>query len=124
MLIVDDEPDLLAFLDRALRSRFDVTQRADGFSAAQTLAEQPFDLIVTDHRMPGFDGVELLERIRDQYSTMARLLLTGYDDSEEVSRIVNNGWVDLCLAKPVDLSQLMSAIDQAIKARKTRLADQ
>jgi response regulator RpfG family c-di-GMP phosphodiesterase len=74
--------------------------------------------------MPGFDGVELLERIHNLYPKMARLLLTGYDASEEVQGVLAAGSVELCLAKPVDLAELMSAIDRAIEARKARVADQ
>lgn len=117
LLAVDDEPDILDFLERATRNRFAVTRCGNGEDALSVLDREPFDLLITDHKMPRLTGLELLERIGDRFPTMARILLSGYTDVPEVERAGAVGRVHHYVVKPVDSRALLAGIDQAFRVR-------
>ncbi len=117
LLAVDDEPDILDFLERATRTRFAVTRCGNGEDALVALERDDFDLLITDHKMPRLTGLELLERIGDRFPTMARILLSGYTDVPEVERAGAVGRVHHYVVKPVDSRALLLGIDQAFRVR-------
>lgn len=118
LLAVDDEPDILDFLERATRNRFAVTRCSNGEDALAVLDRESFDLLITDHKMPRLTGLELLERIEDRFPAMARILLSGYTDVPEVERAGAVGRVHHYVVKPVDRRALLDGIDQAFKVRE------
>lgn len=117
ILVVDDEPDMLDFIERVTRRRFDVTRCPNGEDALALLAEREFDVLITDHKMPRMTGLELLERLADRYPTMVRVLLSGYTDVPEVHRAGASGRVHHYVLKPVDSRALLAGIDHAYKVR-------
>lgn len=117
ILVVDDEPDMLDFIERVTRRRFDVTRCANGEDALALLAEHEFDVLITDHKMPRMTGLELLERLADRYPKMVRVLLSGYTDVPEVHRAGAMGRVHHYVLKPVDSRALLAGIDHAYKVR-------
>lgn len=117
ILVVDDEPDMLDFIERVTRRRFDVTRCANGEDALALLTERTFDVLITDHKMPRMTGLELLERLADRYPTMVRVLLSGYTDVPEVHRAGASGRVHHYVLKPVDSRALLAGIDHAYKVR-------
>ena len=122
LLAVDDEPDILDFLERATRHRFAVTRCANGEDALGVLGREAFDLLITDHKMPRLTGLELLERIGDRFPSMARILLSGYTDVPEVERAAAVGRVHHYVVKPVDSRALLAGIDQAFRVRAGQAA--
>lgn len=103
VLFVDDEPDVLSGMKRMLRpmrTEFDMDFVLGGQEALDLMAEQPCDIIVSDMRMPGMDGSELLTKIKQDYPNTIRLMLTGYADDEAVLRTV--GVAHQFMAKPCD----------------------
>ena len=117
LLAVDDEPDILDFLERATRHRFTVTRCGNGEDALALLEREPFDLLITAHKMPRLTGLELLERLGPRYPAMARILLSGYTDVPDVERAGAVGQVHHYVVKPVDSRSLIAGIDQAFKVR-------
>lgn len=117
LLAVDDEPDILDFLERATRQRFAVTRCANGEDALAALDRATYDLLITDHKMPRLTGLELLERIGDRFPAMVRILLSGYTDVPEVERAAAVGRVHHYVVKPVDSRALLVGIDQAFRVR-------
>jgi adenylate cyclase len=117
ILVVDDEPDMLDFIERVTRRRFDVTRCANGEDALALLTERTFDVLITDHKMPRMTGLELLERLADRYPQMVRVLLSGYTDVPEVHRAGSSGRVHHYVLKPVDSRALLAGIDHAYKVR-------
>lgn len=115
LLAVDDEPDILDFLERATRNRFQVTRCGNGEDALAMLEREPFDLLITDHKMPRLTGLELLERLGDRFPAMVRILLSGYTDVPEVERAGAVGRVHHYVVKPVDSRALLAGIDQAFR---------
>ena len=83
ILFVDDEPNVLQSIQRQLRKRFDMVTAEGGEEALRILKEQgPFAVIVSDMRMPGMNGVELLAQAKDLHPDTVRLMLTGNADQE------------------------------------------
>lgn len=122
ILVVDDEPDMLDFIERVTRRRFEVTRCANGEDALALLAEREFDVLVTDHKMPRMTGLELLERLGDRYPRMVRVLLSGYTDVPDVHRAGATGRVHHYVLKPVDSRALLAGIDHAYLVRDGRAA--
>ena len=83
ILFVDDEPNVLQSMERQLRKRFSLRTAEGGEEALRILKEEgPFAVIVSDMRMPGMDGVQLLSRTKEIYPDTVRLMLTGNADQD------------------------------------------
>jgi DNA-binding NtrC family response regulator len=117
ILVVDDEPDMLDFIERVTRRRYEVTRCANGEDALALLNERAFEVLITDHKMPRMTGLELLERLGDRHPGMVRVLLSGYTDVPEVQRAGASGHVHHYVLKPVDSRALLAGIDQAYEVR-------
>ena len=111
LLAVDDDPSVLEAVVQDLRRQYGNTYRvmraASGPAALDTLAQlktrdEPVALIVSDQRMPGMTGVELLERVRPIYPDARRVLLTAYADTEAAIRAINSARIHYYLNKPWD----------------------
>jgi YesN/AraC family two-component response regulator len=117
VLFVDDETRILAGLRRMLhthRLRWDISF-ADGAAAAlDILRERPCDVIVTDYRMPGMNGVELLSHVRDLYPGTARVILSGQTSEASVLSIMS--LADELLTKPTTSEQLIATVERFITA--------
>jgi DNA-binding NtrC family response regulator len=117
LLIVDDEPDMLDFVERALRRQFEVIRCACALAALERLeSEEGFDILVTDHRMPGLSGLELLARITARHPNLVKVLLSGYAELAQVQRARDCGEIHGYVLKPVDSNGLLRAIHSAYVA--------
>lgn len=114
IIFVDDEPNILYGLRRMLRSmrkEFDFEFAESGPEALELMLNKPFDVIVSDMRMPGMDGATLLTEIQNLYPHSIRIMLTGQADEESVMRTV--GVVHQFLAKPCEPNMLKSVLLRA-----------
>ncbi len=115
VLFVDDEPAILNALKRCARKEaWDIEFASDAQLALEIVGEKNPAVIVTDMRMPGMDGAELLSQITEQHPQIKQILLTGYSDMEATVRAINNGRVSRYLSKPWDNDQLKAAINEAL----------
>jgi DNA-binding NtrC family response regulator len=117
LLIVDDEPDMLDFLDRVFRREYEVRRAQSVDEALRQLDAAPFDIIVTDRRMPRRSGLELLEIAAERQPQAVRVLLTGYADSLVDEKIAQWRLVDAWVSKPIDSAALKESIAQALEKR-------
>jgi HD-like signal output (HDOD) protein/CheY-like chemotaxis protein len=118
IVFVDDEPQLLGGLRRMLWDRREVWDMrfAEGGPAALAMLEEgPADLVVSDVRMPGMDGPELLERVRQRWPGTVRMILSGHSDREFVYRSIKPA--HQFLSKPCSPQELKAAIDRVLKLR-------
>ena len=116
ILLVDDEVNVLQAYTRVLRSRFALESAESGSQALEVLkANGPFAAIVSDMRMPGMDGVELLSWVRELYPDTVRIMLTGNADQQTATDAVNQGAIFRFLSKPCDSEVLASTLEQAIR---------
>jgi DNA-binding NarL/FixJ family response regulator len=114
ILFVDDEPLVLRGLRNLLhaeRSRWEMVFAVGGEAALEELAKARFDVIVSDLRMPGMDGLTLLRCVQADYPHVARIVLSGYAHPAtlEAARAVARA----VLGKPCDPQMLRTAIEAA-----------
>jgi two-component system nitrogen regulation response regulator GlnG len=121
VLIVDDDVALLQALPEALRLRMnDVTvETAQSAEAAlERINASDYDAIVTDIKMPGMDGLELLAQIKVLRPGTPTLMITGHGENELVVRALRGGASDF-LHKPIDRDYFVTSLRRAIQARET-----
>jgi two-component system cell cycle sensor histidine kinase PleC len=99
VLVVDDEPQILAAITDLLEDEFAVWTVGDGEAGLKLLESQEMAVILSDQRMPGISGAEFLGRARD-LSDATRVLVTGYSDLDALVMAVNTGQIHAYLAKP------------------------
>lgn len=119
ILFVDDEPNILMGLRRMLRPMRDQWEMLFAGSGAEALAlmeQQHVDAVVSDMRMPGMDGPELLRRVQRLHPNAIRFALSGYSDQEMVGQSIAP--THRYLTKPCDERQLVQALEQALGARE------
>lgn len=119
VLFVDDEPNVLAAIRRMLRSKhseWDMDFATSGKESLELFAENPFDVVVSDIRMPEMDGAELLQKIKDGYPNTIRIALSGQVGLNEVIRSIRA--VHQYISKPCDANDLVAKIEGAIRSRE------
>ncbi|MCG8420612.1 MAG: response regulator [Proteobacteria bacterium] len=117
LLVVDDEPDMLDFLERVLRRQFTVSRTSSAETALELLSTGEYEVLVTDQKMPKVSGLELLERIADRYPSLVRVLISGFTEVPEIQRAVRKSTIHNYILKPVDSRKLLRAIEDAYEVR-------
>lgn len=117
ILIIDDDMNLLSAMKRQLYKRFDVELAGGGADAVLLLEdeEEQFDIIMSDMRMPGLTGADVLTRARTLRPKAVRILLTGESNLENAAKAVNDGGIFRFLLKPCPPAELMAALDAALE---------
>ncbi|MEZ4432568.1 MAG: sigma-54 dependent transcriptional regulator [bacterium] len=112
ILLVDDEPTIRLSVGDALEDAgHRVTLAADGDAAAQKLTEHRFDVVVSDIRMPGLDGLSLFRRIRERAPETDVILITAYGAVEDAVQALKEGARDY-LTKPFDTGELLLRVER------------
>jgi DNA-binding NarL/FixJ family response regulator len=114
VLVVDDEPSVTRGIQLALRrSTFEVVAANSAASAIELLRARRIDVVVSDERMPGMGGTELLIRVRAEFPAIARILLTGHATLDVAAQAINEGKIAFLLQKPCSIDRLQDAIARA-----------
>lgn len=122
VLFVDDEENIRSVLHRLFRKApWESAYAASGEEALRRIAaEGPFDAVVTDQRMPGMSGVELLGRLRAEHPGIVRMVLSSYTDVETVLGAINEGFVYKFLTKPWKNEVLYQTVAEVVEALELR----
>jgi len=99
------------------RAGFQVVTAADGTEALSSLKDAPFDLMLTDQRMPSMDGLELLERVRRTRPELPIILMTAYGTVSTAVEAMKRGASDY-LTKPFERDELLVVVEKAIRHRR------
>jgi two-component system response regulator HupR/HoxA len=116
VLLIDDEKPLLDVFSAALSPGFEVVTANSVREGEQILRLNAFKVVVSDHLMPGGNGMNFLVRAREEYPHMQRVLVTGYMKPELLMRSVNEAALFRYLLKPVSLPELVKVVQDAAKA--------
>lgn len=124
ILLVDDELKILQSMRRQLRKRFEIVIAENGAEALTVLKSKgPFAVIVSDMRMPGMDGVQLLSRVKESHPNVVRMMLTGDADQTTASEAVNAGRIFRFLNKPCSITSLETSLALAVRHHKLLTAE-
>lgn len=120
LLYVDDEPDNLLAFRSIFRRKYRVLTSENGEDALNILEKEPVQLLISDQRMPGMQGTELLEIAREKYPDLVRILLTGYTDMDAIIDAINKSKVYHYVNKPWRSEELDLIIRQALEVYELR----
>lgn len=116
LLFVDDEKGVLQSLKRIfLDENYQILTAANGPEALDMLQENTIHLVVSDHRMPGMTGAELLKEVKERWPQTIRIMLTGYADVQSVMGAVNEGAVYKFITKPWSDEDLRLTVSLALQ---------
>lgn len=123
ILVVDDEPEILETISEFLTAEgFRVTTAASGEDALACIAADSFPLMITDMKMPGLSGLDLLRKVKTQDEDTEVIVLTGYGTLENAIEALRNGGAYDYLRKPLEyLDDLSCAVINALTKRQLRL---
>ena len=108
ILVVDDNPGIADTLADILEMKgFSVHAAASGAEALEILRKQPVDILLTDVKMPGMNGLELYRETRKAYPKLITIFMTGYSADELIQQGMAEG-VKIVLDKPVDIGFLLA----------------
>ncbi|MBX2853198.1 MAG: response regulator [Phycisphaeraceae bacterium] len=122
ILLVDDEPLILKSLTRLLYADgYEIDTAADGQAAVEMMRAQEYAVVISDQRMPGMSGSEVLREACELLPHATRITLTGYTDIESAIRSVNEGSVQYFLLKPWENDHLRDIIHRACERQRTKM---
>jgi len=122
VLFVDDEPGPCKWFARTFGEEFDIVTAPGAADALAVLASRGdgVAVLVTDYRMPGTDGMQLLQAVQREYRHVVRLLATAYAEKDVAIAAVNQGKVLRILEKPIDEAQTREALREALALHRSR----
>lgn len=128
ILLVDDEANILKALSRVLRF-YDLTLASSGEDALNLAKQKQFDVVISDYRMPGINGIEFLSQFMIIQPNAMKLILTGYADLESTLMAINEIGVFRFINKPWNNFEIINAVEKALELKRVlsenrRLADQ
>ncbi|AXK53506.1 MULTISPECIES: sigma-54-dependent transcriptional regulator [Pseudomonas] len=117
LLVVDDEPKLCDLLSSALsQNGIQVFTASNGLHALKVLEQEDIDLVISDWRMPGMDGPQLLAEIKQRYPNLPVIVMTAYSTVKNAVQSMRNGAYDY-IAKPFDIDELDITVSKALQFR-------
>jgi DNA-binding NtrC family response regulator len=120
VLIVDDEPRMASSLRTALeRSGYDCECAGSGAEALRALEARPADVVVSDRRMPGMDGLELLREVRARHGDLPFVMMTAYADVPSAVEAMRAGAFDY-VAKPFDNDEIRAQVARAVEVTRLK----
>jgi response regulator RpfG family c-di-GMP phosphodiesterase len=120
VLVVDDEPPLVDLMRRALQDQYEVFTAGSGEQALDILAREQITLILTDQRMPGITGVQLLKQAKEVRPATLGILLSGYSDTLALTDALNLGTVRGFIPKPWNIAELRQRVDEVARQYQDR----
>ncbi len=118
LLFIDDEPALRELMAERLTDKgFEVVACENGEKAIELLDRFAFDILVTDLRMPGVDGIRVIEAARERYPGIVAIVITGYGTVKDAVDAIKRGASDF-IAKPFQFEELMHVLQKAMEQRR------
>jgi len=121
ILIVDDEPDMLKLLSMILREKtsYEITTTNNPMEAIELAKQGGFDLVISDLKMPGHDGMEIIDAVKKVDEDIPVIIITAFASVESASEAIQKGGFDF-ITKPFRKEQILFTIDKALKWLKVQ----
>ena len=121
ILIVDDEPDMLKLLSMILREKtsYEITTTNNPMEAVELAKQGGFDLVISDLKMPGLDGMEIIDAVKKIDEDIPVIIITAFASVESASEAIQKGGFDF-ITKPFRKEQILFTIDKAFKWLKVQ----
>jgi DNA-binding NtrC family response regulator len=119
VLVVDDKDTMRSLFERLLAGR-DVATAGDATRALALLGSEPFDVVISDVKMPGLDGIALLAEVTRDHPDVPVILMTAFGSVHDAVAAMKQGAFDY-LVKPFEADEAIVAIDKALEWRKLRV---
>ena len=115
ILVADDDPKVTSSVGKFLKARgHRVHEAEDGVAAVEILQREAIDIVITDLKMPGMDGFEVLREARRLSPDAEVILITGYDDAESAFRAMREGAFDF-FSKPFKVEELNASVQRTVR---------
>ena len=115
VLVVDDEKHSVASMRMALEDDFNVLEATNAAEALALMEEHWVQVVLSDQRMPGTTGIELLTEIRDRWPETVRIIVTGYTETNDMIDAINEAGIYQFITKPWHPDQLLMAVRNAVR---------
>ena len=123
LLWIDDEPNILKSYQRALRGEaYEVLVASTADEAMKLMSAHAFQLVISDFRMPGLNGLDVLKKVKEQDPKAVRVILSGYADESAIEMALKEGEVMKYLLKPIDNKNVRDEIDALFKIYEAKNA--
>jgi DNA-binding NtrC family response regulator len=119
LLVEDEAPLRQAVAERLADHGFEVVQADSGERALEELAEFAFDILITDLRLPGIDGVRVIDAAVERYPDIIAIVVTGYGTVRDAVGVIKRGATDF-VTKPFQFEELMHALNAALEQRRLK----
>jgi DNA-binding NtrC family response regulator len=120
VLYVDDEPHNLEIFRIQFGETHDVRTASSGDEALAILAREPIGVLLTDERMPGMRGIDLLSRAHDQWPDTVRIIVSAYNDAQRLLLAINRGHAHEYMLKPWSQAELASCLSRGLAVAQRR----
>ncbi len=121
LLVEDDKLVRIPLRDALTDAGHEVTEAVDGHAALSAIAGDPFELLLSDIRLPGANGLEIFERLQAEQPSCLAILMTGYGRVEDAVKVIQDGASDY-ISKPFDTGELLLRIQRLQQEAMFRLA--
>src|SRR5688572_33294994 len=120
LLLVDDEESLRSVVaERLTEEGFVITQASDGEAALKALEKFAFDVIVSDLRLPGMDGRQVIDAALARYPNIVAIVVTGYGTVKDAVELIKAGAADF-IAKPFQFDELRHVLNNALEQKRLK----
>lgn len=117
VLVVDDKPTMLSLVKKILEATYDIETASDGATALKTLASRQFDVVLTDVRMPGADGFEVVRTVKQRWPRTEVVMMTAFASIETAIEAIKQGAYDY-LSKPFDPDDVNLVVARALEHKR------
>jgi DNA-binding NtrC family response regulator len=119
VLVIDDKESVLELMASILRDAHDVTTMADAAAAMELVAQRPFDVVLTDVRMPGATGFDVLAAVKRCGSDASVVMMTGFASIPDAVSAMRQGAFDY-VSKPLEADEVSLVVSRAVEHRLNR----